>query len=100
MNQNKNVVIIGAGVAGIATSVFLARKGFSVDVYEQAGTPGGRCSRLIREGHRFDLGATIFLMPEIYRKVFDALGISFDETISSKKLAEIYRLYFTDGPIY
>ena len=100
MNQNKNVVIIGAGVAGIATSVFLARKGFSVDVYEQAGTPGGRCSRLIREGHRFDLGATIFLMPEIYRKVFDALGISFDETISSKKLAEIYRLYFTDGTLF
>ena len=100
MNQNKNVVIIGAGVAGIATSVFLARKGFSVDVYEQAGTPGGRCSRLIREGHRFDLGATIFLMPEIYKKVFDALGISFDETISSKKLAEIYRLYFTDGTLF
>lgn len=55
MNENKTVVIIGAGVAGIATSVFLAKKGYKVKVYEKNPSPGGRCSHLSLEGHRFDL---------------------------------------------
>jgi len=100
MNDNNNVVIIGAGTGGIATAIFLARKGYRINVYEQSDTPGGRCSCYIREGHRFDLGATIFLMPDLYRKVFDSLGISFDSAIKSKHLDEIYRLYFADGTTF
>lgn len=100
MTINKEVVIVGAGVGGIATAVFLARNGYNVNVYEQSDTPGGRCSRHIREGHRFDLGATIFLMPGIYRKIFDSLGIPFDRSVNAEKLSEIYRLYFTDGTIF
>lgn len=100
MNEKNTAVIIGAGAGGIATAIFLARKGYLVSVYEQSETPGGRCSCYIQEGHRFDLGATIFLMPDLYRKVFDSLGISFDSAIKSKHLAEIYRLYFTDGTTF
>jgi len=100
MNKNNTDVIIGAGVGGLATAIFLARKGYRVNVYEQSDAPGGRCSRHIQEGHRFDLGATIFLMPDLYRKVFDSLGLSFDSAIKSKHLAEIYRLYFTDGTTF
>ncbi|MDD4031591.1 MAG: phytoene desaturase family protein, partial [Bacteroidales bacterium] len=100
MYKNNTAVIIGAGIGGLATSIFLARKGYHVSLYEQSDTPGGRCSRQIREGHRFDLGATIFLMPDLYRKVFDSLGLSFDSVIKSKPLAEIYRLYFTDGTTF
>jgi len=82
MKNVKTAVIIGAGTGGIATAIFLAQKGFKVNIYEQSDAPGGRCSRVVRDGHRFDLGATIFLMPEIYRDVFKALGIPFDQAIS------------------
>jgi len=68
MNQiSDKAIIIGAGVGGIATAVFLAQQGFEVEVYEKNASPGGRCGQMIQEGHRFDLGATILLMPSIYR---------------------------------
>ncbi|HPQ56645.1 MAG TPA: phytoene desaturase family protein [Bacteroidales bacterium] len=100
MKNLKTAVIIGAGTGGIATAIFLAQKGFKVIVYEQSDAPGGRCSRIVRDGHRFDLGATIFLMPEIYRDVFKALGIPFDQAISYQPVSDIYRLYFTDGTTF
>ena len=78
--QNK-AVIIGAGVGGIATSIFLAQKGYSVDVYEKNADPGGRCGQIYQHGHRFDLGATILLMPSLYREVFTALGLDMDKEL-------------------
>ena len=59
MNSPQKAVIIGTGVGGIATAVFLAQKGFEVEVFEKNPNPGGRCGQMIQEGHRFDLGATI-----------------------------------------
>jgi phytoene desaturase len=97
MNRDKTAIIIGAGIAGITTSIYLARKGFHVAVYEKNAFPGGRCSQMIRDGHRFDLGATIFLMPEIYRRVFSTLGLSIDECFDSKPLPTLYKLHFGDG---
>lgn len=95
--KNKTVIVIGAGVAGLATAVSLARSGFKVKVFEKNPEPGGRCGRILRDGHRFDLGATIFLMPSIYKDVFEYLGISLDKELPSKPLPVIYRLFFSDS---
>jgi phytoene dehydrogenase-like protein len=97
MPQTKTAVIIGAGIGGIATAIFLAKKGYSVTVYEKNSGPGGRCGQLIRDGHRFDLGATMLLMPGIYREVFSSLGIDFDTNGTIKKLENLYKIYFDDG---
>jgi phytoene desaturase len=96
----KNVAIIGAGAGGIATAIKLAQNGYKVTVYEKNEAPGGRCGQLIREGHRFDLGATIFLMPSIYREVFESLGLKLDECIESKPLPVIYKLYYGNGQTF
>ena len=93
MNK-KSVVIVGAGVAGMATAIFLAKNGFDVSVFEKNSQAGGRCSQIFRDGHRFDLGATILLMPSIYRDVFGSLGLNFDECLELKELSTIYKLYF------
>lgn len=97
MPQVKSAVIIGAGIGGIATAIFLAKKGYSVTIYEKNSGPGGRCSQLIRDGHRFDLGATMLLMPGIYREVFNALGIDFGEDGTINRLDNLYKIYFDDG---
>jgi phytoene dehydrogenase-like protein len=65
MTNNNKVVIIGAGIGGIATAVCLAKNGYSVSVFEKNSVPGGRCGQLIRDGHRFDLGATMLMMPHL-----------------------------------
>jgi phytoene desaturase len=97
MEQKTKAVIIGSGVGGIATAVFLARKGYDVEIFEKNPNPGGRCGQMIREGHRFDLGATILLMPSLYRDVFSALGLDMDEELEAQKLDPLYKLFFSDG---
>ena len=97
MSESKKAVIIGAGVGGIATAVFLARKGYTVTVVEKNANPGGRCGQMIQEGHRFDLGATILLMPSIYRKVFASLGLDMDKELETTSLEPVYKLFFGDG---
>jgi phytoene desaturase len=93
MNK-KSVVIVGAGIAGMATAITLAKNGFDVTVFEKNAQSGGRCGQILRDGHRFDIGATILLMPSIYRTVFESLGLCFDECFKLKDLSTIYKLYF------
>ncbi len=93
----RTAAVIGAGIGGIATALYLAKNGYSVDVYEKNPDPGGRCGQLIRDGHRFDLGATMYLMPGMYRQVFDSLGIRFEEGSDIIPLENLYKIFFDDG---
>ena len=97
MLPQKKVLIIGSGVAGIATSIFLARKGFLVEIFEKNANPGGRCGQMTRDGHRFDLGATLLLMPSIYKEVFDALELDLEKELEAEALNPIYKLFFGDN---
>src|SRR5215211_8169848 len=71
--QKPTAVVIGAGIGGIATAARLAKNGYDVTVLEKEATPGGRANQIIRDGHRFDIGPTLFLMPEIWKETFAAL---------------------------
>ena len=96
MNQ-KTAIIIGAGIGGISTAILLSKAGYQVDVFEKNSYPGGRCGQIIRDGHRFDIGATILMMPSIYRNVFESLGLNFDECFELKPLNTVYKVYFKNG---
>jgi phytoene desaturase len=96
MGKNRTAVIIGAGIGGLTTAVYLASNGYSVSVYEKNSAPGGRCGQLIREGHRFDLGATMLMMPGIYHEVFDSLGIKLEEGSDIVPLDDLYTIFFDD----
>ena len=97
MENRQKAVIIGAGVGGLATANFLAQNGYQVEVYEKNCTPGGRCGQIIQDGHRFDLGATILLMPSLYKKVLSQLGIDLEKDLETTSLTPIYKLFFSDG---
>lgn len=97
MDKNRTAVIIGAGVGGLTTAVYLAREGYNVSVYEKNASPGGRCGQIIKNGFRFDLGATMLLMPGIYREVFGSLGISLEEGRDIVPLESLYKIWFDDN---
>ncbi|HLF33150.1 MAG TPA: phytoene desaturase family protein [Cyclobacteriaceae bacterium] len=97
MNPGKSAIIIGSGVGGIATSIFLAQKGYNVSVFEKNLRPGGRCGQIVRDGHRFDIGASILLMPGLYRQVFGSLGVDFDRSLEAMPVDTLYKLFFDDG---
>jgi phytoene desaturase len=99
MSEKKSAVIIGAGIGGITTAIYLAKNGYGVTVYEKNSLPGGRCGQLIRDGHRFDLGATMLIMPAIYRDIFKSLGIPLFENNKIKPLENLYKIYFDNNDI-
>jgi len=67
----KTAGIIGAGIAGIATAVHLARKGYAVHVFEQSSTHGGKMGESKLGNYRFDLGPSLFTMPQFVYKLLD-----------------------------
>jgi phytoene desaturase len=93
----KSVIIIGAGVGGMTAAIHLAKSGLHVTVLEKNAGPGGRCGRLVRDGHLFDTGPTLFVMPLLYASEFHALGISMHEELGLQRVDPTYRLMFDDG---
>lgn len=97
MSESVKAIVIGAGPAGLATAVLLARRGYAVEVYEKNPVMGGRCGRIVRDGFRFDTGATMMLMPGMYREVFGALGLDFNSSLPMVRMENLYTLCFDDG---
>jgi len=96
MNNQPKAVVIGAGVGGLATANYLAQNGYAVEIYEKNCKPGGRCGQLIQDGHRFDLGATILLMPSLYKQVLSELGVDLEKDLETTSLEPVYKLFFSD----
>jgi phytoene desaturase len=99
MKGDKTALIIGAGIGGITTAIFLAKNGYKVDIYEKNSSAGGRCGQIVRDGHRFDLGATMLMMPGIYKDVFDLLEIPLFERKDIWPLDDLYKIYFDDNDV-
>ena len=60
-----NAAIVGSGVGGLATAIRLAAQGWEVDVFEAADGPGGKLREQSIDGYRFDLGPSLFTLPEL-----------------------------------
>ncbi|HZY42678.1 MAG TPA: phytoene desaturase family protein [Anaerolineae bacterium] len=97
MFSKPTAIIIGAGIGGIATAARLARSGYTVTVFEKNARPGGRCDQLIRDGHRFDIGPTLFLMPEVFAETYAALGERMEEQLDLRRVDPTYAIRFDDG---
>ena len=95
--QKQTALVIGAGIGGIATAARLAKNGYDVTVLEKEATPGGRCNQILREGHRFDIGPTLFLMPEVWEETFAALGEKMSDHLELKRIDPTYKVHFDDG---
>jgi phytoene desaturase len=95
--KTKDIIVIGAGIGGITAAIHLAKHGLHVTVIEKNARPGGRCDRISREGHHFDTGPTLLLMPLLYEEEFRALGISMREVLDLQRVDPTYHLVFDNG---
>jgi phytoene desaturase len=97
MSINKKVIIIGAGLGGLATASRLAKKGFQVTVVEKNEKPGGRCNYFEFKGHSFDIGPTLYVMPDLYKKAFEDLDENIEKYLNLNRVDPTYNIYFKNG---
>jgi phytoene desaturase len=95
--KTPSVIVIGAGIGGISAAARLAQRGLHVTVIEKNSQPGGRCSRFNRDGHHFDTGPTLLVMPLLFEAEFAALGFSLREILDLQRVDPTYHLVFDDG---
>jgi phytoene desaturase len=92
-----NVVIVGAGLGGLACALRLAGTGRQVTVLEQADGPGGRMGRLALDGYRFDTGPTVLTMPDLLEETLASAGERMSDWLDLIRLDPAYRAHFADG---
>jgi phytoene desaturase len=95
--MTQKALVIGAGIGGIAIAGRLASNGYQVTVLEKNESPGGRCNQIVKDGHRFDIGPTLFLMPEVWEETFSAVGEQMSDHLDLRRIDPTYKVYFEDG---
>jgi phytoene desaturase len=93
----KRVVIIGAGMGGLAAALRLGYLGYQVTVLEKQANPGGRSNIIQENGFRVDIGPTILVMKDTFEETYRAIGQDIDKRIQFKQLEPNYRVYYHDG---
>ncbi|NYG54868.1 phytoene desaturase family protein [Nocardioides perillae] len=91
------VVVIGGGLAGLATACHLSGSGHEVVVVEREPIPGGRAGRIVRDGFTFDTGPTVLTMRGLLDDVVSAAGGDLDTLLPMRRLDPAYRAKFHDG---
>ncbi|WP_049927406.1 phytoene desaturase family protein [Halopiger goleimassiliensis] len=95
--SGESVVVIGSGFGGLSTACYLADAGADVRVLEQNEQLGGRASRLEREGFRFDMGPSWYLMPDVFERFFGAFDRRPGDYYELTHLDPHYRIFFKDS---
>jgi phytoene desaturase len=93
----RSAVVVGGGVAGLATAALLARDGWSVDLLERSEAVGGRAGTWEAGGFRFDTGPSWLLMPEVFERFFAEAGTTLAERLDLVTLDPAYRVLFEEG---
>src|SRR6188768_119309 len=97
MSSPKKALIVGAGIAGIATAIRLAVKGYAVEVYEANSYPGGKLSEIEQNGYRFDAGPSLFTMPQYVDELFELAGKKPANYFGYQKLDVVCKYFYNDG---
>ena len=91
------VIVVGAGIAGIASAIRQAVKGHEVAVYEANAYPGGKLSAFRSGNFRFDAGPSLFTMPHYVDELFSLAGKNPKDEFTYEKLETVCRYFYEDG---
>jgi 1-hydroxy-2-isopentenylcarotenoid 3,4-desaturase len=91
--MSRRTLVIGGGIAGLATAALLAEEGDRVTVLEARDELGGRAGSWETDGFRFDTGPSWYLMPEVFEHFFRMLGTTAAAELDLVPLEPAYRVF-------
>ncbi|PYZ94413.1 phytoene desaturase [Salipaludibacillus keqinensis] len=94
-----NTAIIGGGIGGMITALYLNLKGEEVSIYEKENRLGGRLSYTGQDGFKVDEGPTIVLLPHMIREILKEVQFDMSK-IDMVRIDPIYPLHFRDGTTF
>ncbi|MBO6574358.1 MAG: phytoene desaturase [Rhodothermales bacterium] len=99
MRERHEVIVIGAGFAGLAAATRLATLGRSVLVVEQLDSAGGRARKFEDGGFTFDMGPSWYWMPDVFEEYFRMAASDVNQHLDLVRLDPSYRTWFADAPV-
>lgn len=95
--SSEKVIVIGAGVGGMATAIRLRLLGHTVQVFEKNDYPGGKLSHFETKGFRFDAGPSLFTSPQFIEELFVLANEPIASYFAYEKLEVTCNYFYEDG---
>ncbi|MEN0086923.1 MAG: 1-hydroxycarotenoid 3,4-desaturase CrtD [Pseudomonadota bacterium] len=93
----QDVVIVGAGAAGLAAAIYLSAKDLSVTVVEKEAAVGGKMREVPVNGAQINAGPTVFTMKWVFDELLAEAGLSLHELLVYHKAELLCRHGWRDG---
>lgn len=93
------VVVVGAGLGGLAAAARLARLRHDVTIVERAGAIGGKAGSFGRDAFRFDTGPSLITLPATIRDLFRKTGKPVESVLELRPLDQLAHYRFADGTV-
>lgn len=98
--MKNTIAIIGAGIGGLCTAIRLLSKGYSVTIFEKNNNIGGKTNLINEKGYKFDLTASILMLPKDYKEIFNYANKNYKNYFDLIQLDTLYRVNYSDKSFY
>ena len=99
MKNKKEVVIIGGGLGGIATAIFLSQRNFKITIIEKNENIGGKMNFFTKNGYSFDTGPSLITIPYIFENMFSKVGEKMSDHLDLIKINPLFKYIFSNSDI-
>ena len=96
--RTSKVAVIGAGLGGLSAAISLRAAGYQVEVFEKNEKIGGKLNLFEKDGFTFDLGPSIFTLPQFFRDLFERAGKRMEDYVQLDAVTPHWRNFFEKGP--
>ena len=99
VERGADVLVIGAGIGGLAAALALAARGVGVRVLEAGPRPGGKAGTVELDGVRVETGPSVLTLPEVFGGLFARAGVRLDDVVGLRRLDPGFRYHYADGAV-
>ena len=98
MPNQVNIAIIGSGFSSLSNACYLAKMGYTVEVFEKNNSLGGRARSKEINGFVFDMGPSWYWMPDVFERFYADFNTCVEKHYDLIRLDPSYRVFWKDKP--